>query len=477
MARVKIKFKHNNDPRHRQLLLQTLSERNIYATRIITISDGYIVLTRTDDDVDLLLSPEMTAALQAKGFSPLTPPEQKAKRTVILTRLDEYIYRNDEDTLKDEMIDNNTWIEEGDIAEVFRFPNSPTVKVTFSNSTKAKQATEKGFLMCSMSVSPHQVKQEIYINITTCMRCYTMDDHFTNHCSKPREYKICSECSEEGHTWRDCHNTNKKCINCSGDHRTLAMRCPNRKRLITEKKKVIENTPTPTSYSAAAKMTQPSLVTNINLEKDTPSKILSCLLHAHLSNLGEPGTFEEVLQDTLKANNLPVIKIPKTPPSKKILDMAYSKPTQHTQTQQPTHTSTHQASNITQEEHDLLNQVVKHTPATKRSQSDIKISGTEIGLQLITKKSIGWPRDGQLGIQTIKERIKNNTCKWIYTDNSYNEEEIYQYLTRNLIILDNCWYTIEDSRLNKVHNGLETERTPPPNKPPNKLQRNRTLSK
>ena len=248
--------------------------------------------------------------------------------------------------------------------------------------------------------------------------------------------------------------------------------------MIAEKKKEIENNPTPTSYSAAAKPTQPSLTTNINLDKETPSKILSCLLHAHLSNLGEPGTFEEVLQDTLKANNLPIIKIPKTPPSKKILDMAFSQPTQNTQTHQPSHSNTQEASNITQDEPPLISQIEKHTPETRESQPETKISGTGIGLQLITKKSIGWPRDGQLGIHNIIERIQNNTCKWIYQDNSYNEEEVFQHLTRNTITLDNCWFTIEDSRFNKIRNGLDTERTPPPNKS-NKAQkqRDRTSSK
>ncbi|MPC70018.1 hypothetical protein E2C01_064253 [Portunus trituberculatus] len=121
--------------------------------------------------------------------------------------------------------------------------------------------------------------------------------------------------------------------------------------------------------------------------------------------------------------------------------MAYTQPTNPNQINQ---TNTHQSNTITPEEQELI------------------ITGTHIGLQLITKKSIGWPLDGQVRIQNIKEGILNSTCKWSYTDNSYNDEEVYQYLIRNAITLDNCWYTTEDSRFNKMRNGLNTERTPPP---------------
>lgn len=82
-----------------------------------------------------------------------------------------------------------------------------------------------------MLIPPHQIK-ETYTQVITCMKCYKMEDHYTNQCTKPRDYKICSEYGELGHTWFTCLSKEKQCINCWDEHRTLAMRCPERKKYI-----------------------------------------------------------------------------------------------------------------------------------------------------------------------------------------------------------------------------------------------------
>lgn len=62
-----------------------------------------------------------------------------------------------------------------------------------------------------------------------------------------------------------------------------------------------------------------------HIEKDMPAKMLSCMLHAHLMNVGNPGTYEKVLTQTLTLNNLPAIKIPEVPQSAKILNLTRTK--------------------------------------------------------------------------------------------------------------------------------------------------------
>ncbi len=42
------------------------------------------------------------------------------------------------------------------------------------------------------------------------MKCYAIEDHHTNQCNKPKEYKICSEYGGQGHTWFTCLNEIKK---------------------------------------------------------------------------------------------------------------------------------------------------------------------------------------------------------------------------------------------------------------------------
>ena len=140
MPKVKIKHKHSKDGKNKILLLQILAENHIYATRIPTTFDGFIVLTRTDEDIEKILSKELSIKLKSKSFLPVIPPELKAKRTVIMTRLDDYIYKNTLDVLTEELIANNEWISEDDIEEIYKFPRSNTMKVTFQQMAHAKKA-------------------------------------------------------------------------------------------------------------------------------------------------------------------------------------------------------------------------------------------------------------------------------------------------------------------------------------------------
>lgn len=87
MARVKIKFKQPNERPYKIKLLEILSSNCIYVTRIMVIRDGYIVLTRNDEGTENILSKDVANQLRTKGYNPITPPEMKAKRTVIVTRL------------------------------------------------------------------------------------------------------------------------------------------------------------------------------------------------------------------------------------------------------------------------------------------------------------------------------------------------------------------------------------------------------
>lgn len=69
------------------------------------------------------------------------------------------------------------------------------------------------------------------------MKCYPIEEHTTNKCPKPKEYKICSECGDRNHTWKDCHSSEKKLVNCDGNHRTIANKCPKRREIENRRKK------------------------------------------------------------------------------------------------------------------------------------------------------------------------------------------------------------------------------------------------
>ena len=140
------------------------------------------------------------------------PFELRAQRTVLCMRLDELIYEHDKDNIKKEVERVQTWAK---ITDVYKFPRSNTIKITFQSSAMATKARENGLLMfSSLSVTPEQIREEIYIPIVSCDRCYAIESHTTNMCpNKPREYKVCSECGANGHTFRECRATTKGCLN------------------------------------------------------------------------------------------------------------------------------------------------------------------------------------------------------------------------------------------------------------------------
>ena len=139
-----------------------------------------------------------------------------------------YIYNQPTKEIKDELVAENSWIQEG-IESIFKVPRTKILKICMNQTAAAKKATEAGLLAFYMRIPPTNISIEEYIPIFTCMRCYKIEDHPTYRCQHPREYKACSECASIEHTWRECTATEKKCLNCHGAHRTLANKCPLRK--------------------------------------------------------------------------------------------------------------------------------------------------------------------------------------------------------------------------------------------------------
>lgn len=133
MGKIKIKIK-NPTEENKIKLLRILSCNYIYATRILTTYERFTVLTNTDAELDKIVSKELTRELKKENFNPVTPPELKATRTVIPTRLDDYIYRQNETDIKEELTNHNHWINQEDITEIFKFPNSKTFKITFDQT-------------------------------------------------------------------------------------------------------------------------------------------------------------------------------------------------------------------------------------------------------------------------------------------------------------------------------------------------------
>lgn len=116
-----------------------MSCQNVYA-RMITIHESYTVVTNLDTDLDKIVSRELLRELKEEKFTLVTPPDLKTKRNVILTRLDDYIYNQNEAEIK-ELVQHNTWISIEDVRNI-QVPQLKTIKVTFDQTNVAEKAQE-----------------------------------------------------------------------------------------------------------------------------------------------------------------------------------------------------------------------------------------------------------------------------------------------------------------------------------------------
>ncbi len=269
-----------------------------------------------------------------KKFSSVLPPEPRSKRTVLIFNVGEHIFNHTEEDIKEEINRRNEWLDQG-IDNLLKFKNKNISKIQFKQSLIAKRTIENGILAYNMSIPAYNIKQEEYINIKTCRRCYKINTHYTTECPEGKTYKICSECGNNGHEWRECKETIKKCINCGWSHRTLAYKRPKRREMREEIIKE-QKEPEMTYSQVTNKNTVFPDIPKSTINSETHAKIFKIMLHAHFMNIATPGTYEEQLNKTLKANNLPTINIPECPPSQIIIANSIQAQDLEQPTQNPT---------------------------------------------------------------------------------------------------------------------------------------------
>ncbi len=278
-------------------LIETLCSRNIETNRIITTNDGFVVITVNEHHADSIFKAEARQEHITREFQPVMPPELNAKKRIIIPRVDDLIYEWSSADIEQELIRKNTWIG-GELESVFKFPNSPTIKIIFTQTALATKCTEIGLKAFNISIPPptHEIKPETYIPIKSCMKCYTLEDHFTSECLKSKEYKVCSECSSEGHVWHQCKEEYKKCINCGEAHSTMAMKCNERKEILKEKRTQL-NEGQKMSYADVSQVTLPPRMPSFKIPQITKEvlKINICVAHAQAKN-------QENIQDHTQRN-------------------------------------------------------------------------------------------------------------------------------------------------------------------------------
>ena len=187
--------------------------------------------------------------------------------------------------------------------EIFKFPNSKTVKVTFSNQEIAANSLVRGMKLFNLQISSTDITQEDFIEIDQCFRCFKLNDHKTGDCDSLNNVLICSKCSGTGHHFRECSMRESCCINCKQNHPATCFSCPRRKEIVECIRKNKGN------YTSAVKKNVSMSVLPVNLNTDTITdryvKSLLCLMIARRKEIESPGTFESTLSYLQSENNVP----------------------------------------------------------------------------------------------------------------------------------------------------------------------------
>lgn len=176
------------------------------------------------------------------------------------------------------------------------------------------------------------------------------------------------------------------------------------------------------------------------------------MIHAHIMNITDQGSYEKELNATLSANNRPCFKIPNTSNSNlpiKILTQeegASAEPGQATKSAQVNAKS----SNATE----------AATPSTKQADSKSKLIGKDIQLKIYTPESSEWPE--HTTSRDLAGRMKENKVKFTYCDQALKEKEIVDLVESNIKLDSSCWKIAEESVFKKIRSGHIADQTLPP---------------
>lgn len=307
MLNLKVKLRRGCASTTRDSVLNVLNSFNVKCSKIHAVDDDlFLIYCNTAHDVDLIFSPECGAKLDELKCVPQVPPGLEAKRSVIVRRLDNQVYSQNVLRIKAEIESKNTGFS---LKTVYKFPKSKTLKLTFPNQDMVDRILSHGFVMFSLSISPVNISREEFINIITCFRCYQWNDHTSDKCKKPSSFKICSLCSSDQHTFRECKSVDKKCINCSGNHSTLSFACPRRREIAISLKSAV-----PPKVSLSSKTNPgPSFASVVSSVVSQPTggdlgenilKSSMCIIISAMKHRDAAG-FHRTMTKLLKLNGLP----------------------------------------------------------------------------------------------------------------------------------------------------------------------------
>lgn len=343
IGKILLRFKNPNKRPSKLEISEALQKKNhIWLINLKPIKTGFIAMTELEDEIEKLLTEQGRSTLEKLGLEVSIPPKIRAERAVLCRKVDPQIGSNSAEDILNEINDKNEALV---AKEVIKFgAHTHVFKIEFQNTKMANFACQKGILAFNLKMSQKCITKEKYVELLVCFQCYKMEEHHTKDCPFTNLPRRCSECAGL-HEWTQCKkDTPKQCINCpvgaaNSDHRTLAMRCPVRKKLMKEKTRRLEEREQENqnkTFATVAKIAINQQQKHIEqqqlqqqqqqhkpIEPATGLAALIMILDAHISNMVNPGSYNSRIKASLKANGMPEINLPPTDFSEEIFSLKH----------------------------------------------------------------------------------------------------------------------------------------------------------
>lgn len=326
-------FQGDNDSKvievekRRKIVWDTMSEADIYINRVHIGYNAFFVIL-TAEQMERALEDKVKERFLRKQLEIVAPPEFHAMKTIVVRNLDRNIDNYDEEEIKVDIEKYNVGTK---VEEVHKFrTTSKMLKIRMATTVMVNKALKEGIKIVHQAVHPKDIEKETFVRITPCYNCFAYD-HLTKECNVEK-MTLCAKCAGDDHYQKDCKSLTEKCINCKGDHRTLAARCPRRKEIQKNKGKELReksrsrSRTNKTTYADKAKTTGqkagkqtgkqpaednlPDFKGYDGLPDNYPVIIMSAITYAHYMEVFFPGSFQETVDEMYRINGLGKVKFP-----------------------------------------------------------------------------------------------------------------------------------------------------------------------
>ena len=322
---VKLIDKRPNDSHRHHGVYKAFGKIGVSVKKVHDAKGAFYAIV-SDENLEIVLLEENKDVFREEGYEVIPPIEYNAMKTMVAKSLDYMIDEYTDQEIGDSIEDLNEGLK---VEDIYRIPTtSKMIKVRFTTNQMAQTALKKGLVVLYQSIPANKIEKEIFVKLTPCRNCYDYD-HREKDC--PIEKKMrCTFCAGE-HRQNECTAKDPMCINCGGQHRTLAAAYKVRKDLIKKRSKEIRDRSRSRSrartathyatYSAAIQLGASETRGPGTRQMDEPmmskeesklmmTTIMSAIIYAQYMEAVEPGSYQRNIDEIYKLNGLPPIKFP-----------------------------------------------------------------------------------------------------------------------------------------------------------------------